>query len=69
MADLPQDRLEPALPFSYCGEDHFGPWYVKEGRNELNRYGVLFKCVASRVIHLEVACTMETDFSSILCDA
>ena len=31
MADLPHDRLEPAPPFSYCGVDYFGRWYVKEG--------------------------------------
>ena len=62
MADLPQDRLEPPPPFSYCGVDYFGPWYVKEGRKELKKYGVLFTCMASRAIHLEVACTMETDF-------
>ena len=61
MADLPKDRLEPAPPFSYCGVDYFGPWYVKEGRKELKRYGVLFTCMASRAIHLEVASTMETN--------
>ena len=61
MADLPQNCLEPAPPFSYCGVDYFGPWYIKEGRKELKRYGVLFTCMALRAIHLEVACTMETD--------
>ena len=61
MADLPEDRLEPSPPFSYCGVDFFGPWYVKEGRKELKRYGVLFTCIASRAVHLEVCHTMETD--------
>lgn len=61
MADLPEDRLEPSPPFSYCGVDFFGPWYVKEGRKELKRYGVLFTCMASRAVHLEVCHTMETD--------
>ena len=32
MADLPKERVEPSPPFSYCGVDLFGPWYVKEGR-------------------------------------
>ena len=61
MSDLPQDRLKPAPPFSYCGVDYFGTSYIKEWRKELKGYGVLFTCMASRSIHLEVACTMETD--------
>ena len=61
MADLPNDRLEPAPPFTYSAVDHFGPWYVKEGRRELKRYGVLFTCMSSRAIHLEVAHTLNTD--------
>ena len=42
MANLPEDRLEPAPPFTFCAVDYFGPWYIKEGRRELKRYGVLF---------------------------
>ena len=61
MADLPEERLEPSPPFSYCGVDLFGPWYVKEGRKELKRYGVVFTCLASRAVHLEVCHTLETD--------
>ena len=61
MASLPQDRLEPAPPFTFCGVDYFGPWYIKEGRKELKRYGVLFTCLSSRAIHLETAKSLETD--------
>ena len=61
MADLPEDRLTPTHPFTYCGVDYFGPWYVKEGRKELKRYGVLFTCLVTRAIHLEVANSLETD--------
>ena len=61
MADLPKDRLEPAPPFTYCAVDYFGPWYVKEGRSLLKRYGVIFTCMASRAIHLETANAMTTD--------
>ena len=59
MADLPQDRLEPAPPISYSDVDYFGPWYVKEGRRMLKRYGVLFTCLNSRAIHIETAKTMD----------
>ena len=61
MANLPTDRLEPAPPFTHCGVDYFGPWLTKEGRKELKRYGVLFTCLSSRAIHLEVSATLETD--------
>ena len=61
MADLPWDRVTPSPPFTHCAVDYFGPFYVKEGHKELKRYGVLFTCLASRAIHLEVAYSLETD--------
>ena len=61
MANLPISRAEPTPPFSYCAMDSFGPWYVKEGRREVKRYGTLFTCMARRAIHIEVAHSMETD--------
>jgi hypothetical protein len=61
IANLSSDRLDPAAPFTYCAVDYFGPWYIKDGRKELKRYGVLLTCLASRAIHLEVAKTFETD--------
>lgn len=68
MADLPSDRLEPAPLFSYCGVDYFGPWYVREGRKDLKRYGVLFTFLVTRAIHLEVANSLETDsYINALC--
>lgn len=60
MADLPKDRLESAPPFTSCGVDYFGPFTVKIGRKEVKRYGVLFTCMASRAIHLEVANSLDT---------
>lgn len=61
MADLPEGRVSCEPPFSYCGVDLFGPFYVKEGRKELKRYGVVFTCLSSRATHLEVASSMNTD--------
>ena len=61
MADLPEDRLEPAPPFTYCAVDLFGPFHIKEGRKELKRYGVLFTCMSSLAIHLETANSLETN--------
>ena len=61
MAGLPEDRLEPALLFTLFAVDYFGPWYEKEGHRELKRYGVLFTCMSSRAIHLEVSNSLDTD--------
>ena len=61
MSDLPEDRLKPAPPFTYCAVDYCGPWYIKEGRKEVKKCVALFTCMASRAVHLEVSNTLETD--------
>lgn len=62
MADLPADRVTPNKPpFSFVGVDCFGPFCVKRARSQVKRYGVLYTCLATRAIHLEVAQSMDTD--------
>ena len=61
MSDLPEDRLEPTPPFTYCAVDYFGPFIIKDGRKELKRYGGLFTYMASRAVHIETANSLETD--------
>ncbi|KAK0144664.1 hypothetical protein N1851_017006 [Merluccius polli] len=61
MADLPMDRMEETPPFTYCGIDCFGPFYVKEARKELKRYGLLLTCMCSRAIHIEMLDDLTTD--------
>lgn len=61
MSDLPEERVSPTAPFHYTGMDVFGPFYVKEGRKTLKRYGLVFTCLASRAIHLETLNSMEAD--------
>ena len=61
MSDLPEDRMETAPPFTYCGMDCFGPFYIKEGRKELKRYGLLLTCMCSRAVHIEMLDDLTTD--------
>ena len=61
VANLPEDRLEPAPPFTFCAVDYFGPWHIKEDRCEVKHYEVLFTCLASSHVHLEVASSLSTD--------
>ena len=61
MADLSVDRLEQALPLIYSAVDFFGPWYIKEARREMKRYGVLFTCMGSRKVNIETAASLTTD--------
>lgn len=61
MSDLLEDRMETTLPFTYTGIDCFGPIYIKEGRKDLKRYGLLLTCLCSRAIHIEVVDDLTTD--------
>lgn len=62
MADLPKERITPDLPpFTFVGADFFGPIIMKRGCSEVKRYGVIFTCLTTRAIHLEIANSLGTD--------
>ena len=61
MADSPQDRVKEEPPFTYGGVDMFGLFEIKERRKNLKRYRVLFKCLASRAIYIEITKSMDTN--------
>ena len=61
MSNLPEERTEPAPAFTHVAVDYFGPFFIKEGRREVKRYGVLFTCLSSRAVHIETAISLDTD--------
>lgn len=62
MADLPPARLRLHQPAFYStGIDCFGPMQVKIGRRNEKRWGLLFKCLTTRAVHIEVLSSINTD--------
>lgn len=61
MGELPAERLEKTAPFTNIGIDAFGPFYVKDRRSEMKRWGLLISCLYSRAIHIELLEDMTTD--------
>ncbi|XP_045029733.1 uncharacterized protein LOC123472386 [Daphnia magna] len=62
MAPLPSYRLRPfTRPFSGTGIDYFGPMPITMLRRSLKRWGVMFTCLTTRAVHIELAETLSTD--------
>ena len=70
MADLPPDRTEVSPPFTNVGFDVFGPWSVctrrmRGGASNSKRWGLLFTCLSSRAVHVELLESLDT--SAFIC--
>lgn len=61
MPPLPKERVAVCPPFSYTGLDYLGPLTVIEGGSRQKRWCILFTCMASRAIHLELVPDMTTE--------
>ncbi|XP_073718572.1 uncharacterized protein [Misgurnus anguillicaudatus] len=62
MADLPPARLRLFKPpFYSTGTDCFGPFHVKIGRRQEKRWGILYKCLTTRCLHLDLLEHLDTD--------
>ena len=61
MAELPVERLgyrQP--PFTKCGVDYFGPFYVSIRRISEKRWCFLFTGMTTRAVHIEIVLSMDT---------
>ncbi|KAL7632304.1 UNVERIFIED_CONTAM: hypothetical protein RMT77_017369 [Armadillidium vulgare] len=59
MGNLPLERLESDLPaFPQIGIDAFGPFIVARGRTKVKLYGIIFICLASKTLHLELLASL-----------
>ena len=62
MADLPPARLRIFKPpFFSTGVDCFGPYVIKVGRRSEKRWGVIFKCLTTRCVHLDLLNSIDAD--------
>ena len=48
-------------PFTNAAVDYFGPLLVRQGKNELKRYGCIFTCLTTCAMHLELAENLTTE--------
>ena len=55
MADLPECRVTATnKPFKFCGVDYLGPFIFRQNRSDCKAWGLLFTCLCTRCIHVEV---------------
>ena len=73
MANLPNICLQSQVQsFSNTGVDYFGPIQAKTSRKTrrnqgtLKTYGVIFTCLNTRAIHIELSGDLSTDFFILL---
>ena len=74
MVDLPRDRMVAIYKFFSTGINLFGPLLVKRTKGTrsnialVKRYGIIFRCMTVRAVHLELTNDLSTDlFIMALC--
>lgn len=64
MQSLPESRVTPSRPFSYCGVDYAGPINVREGTLRKSKlvktYICIFVCFSTRAVHIELVKDLTT---------
>ena len=65
IADLPTFKMAVyKKTFANTGCDYFGPFVFKEGRNVKKAWGLLFTCMTTRAIHVELVTSV--NLSSVI---
>ena len=64
MGTLPTERLKPSPAFFYSAVDLFGPFIIRDivkKRTHGKAYGVIFTCLTSRAVYLDITESYSTD--------
>ncbi|XP_066016122.1 uncharacterized protein [Pocillopora verrucosa] len=64
MGNLPKERLKPAPPWYSTSLDLFGPFTIRDAikkRTTLKAYGVIFNCIGTRAVYLDLAPDYSTE--------
>ena len=62
--ELPIETLQPSPPFTNLGVDFFGPFMIRgevQKRTRGKCFGVIFTCLVSRAIHVDISSDYSTD--------
>ena len=63
IADLPASRVAPTRPFSVCGVDYCGPFFIKSpvrNRAPTKVYVAIFVCFSTKAVHIELVSDLST---------
>ena len=61
MTDLPKDRVNLVRPYTNVGVDYTGHVMVKEGGEEKKYYLLIFTCLCTRAIHIDLLPDQSTE--------
>ena len=60
MADLPIWRVTVTnKPFKLFGVDYCGPFFFRQAQSECKVWGLLFACLCTRCIHVELLTSLD----------
>ena len=59
-ADLPACGVTVTnKSFKFCGVDYVGPYVFRQGRSDCKAWGLLFTCLCTRAIHVELVTSLD----------
>ena len=62
MAELPSCRVTVCnKAFKFAGLDYLGPFYFRQGRSDCKAWGLLFTCLCTRCLLVELVTSLDLD--------